>query len=373
MDRALFLLLLLLSISQISAASFRVLLGDEVPRKNNSASEVARAKDEVKKPSLVSHTNDPSNQSELTPPISAAEEKEIQEPAPPAGKEKTRNPEKGNHTVLAPPVSQETIKSTNSTVGGAGTDMTGTETDTGLKKDDNVSKIKGLCDWASEKCSNEDNWIACLQHPSNDSKEIFLVVGNKGGNNISLDVKSTPSTMLDSKMLNLAGHDFLKVKILISETNHAADITISAGKSNCILHLKPATATFDWQKPFQQFASYATQLTPIYGAYVLLFAIGISLTTWVCCKFIRGRRRSDSGPAYQQLEMGGVQESQSNSVNADVTNTADGWENGWDDNWDDEEAVLGKPVATSGVSADGLSSRSYNNHNSKDGWEDWDD
>lgn len=159
------------------------------------------------------------------------------------------------------------------------------------------------------------------------------------------------------------------MKILISDSSHAADITINAGKGDCILHVKPATTNFDWQKPFQQFSSYATQFTPIYGAYLLLFTTVISLITWACCKFVRGRRQSDSGPTYQQLEMGGVHDYQSNSANADVVNTADGWENGWDDNWDDEEAVMGRPVATNG-----LSSRPNDNINSKDGWDvDWDD
>lgn len=165
-----------------------------------------------------------------------------------------------------------------------------------------------------------------------------------------------------------------QVKILLSDSNHAARITVNAGKGDCILHIKPSTGTYDWQKPFQQFASYATQFTPIYGAYLLIFTSVISLITWACCKFVRGRRRSVSGPTYQQLEMGGVQNSQSNSANAVVANAADGWENGWDDNWDDEEAAVGRPVATNGVSVDGLSSRSNNNDNSKDGWDfDWDD
>jgi hypothetical protein len=165
------------------------------------------------------------------------------------------------------------------------------------------------------------------------------------------------------------------VKILVSDSSQAADITVNAGKGDCILHIKPDTTNFDWQKPFQQFASYATQFTPIYGAYLLLFTSVISLIIWACFKFVRGRRQSDSGPTYQQLEMGGVHDYQSDLANAEVVNTADGWENGWDDNWDDEEAVMGRPVTTNGVSANGLSSsRSNDNVNSKDGWDvDWDD
>ncbi|XP_078181117.1 uncharacterized protein LOC144574896 [Carex rostrata] len=377
MDRALVLMLLLLSISQVSTASFRVLLEDEVSGKVNLPLENFPSKDKVDKQSITSHTNNPNNQSEQAhPDLVGLDKKETQEPSPPAGTQKTLNPKQENLTVLAPPVSQETKKSTNSSEegGGVGTDRTGTKTDTGTKPEENVGKIKGLCDVASEKCLNEDNWTACLQNAANDSKEIVLIVENKGENDISIDVKSTPPLVLDSKKLDLAKHNYIKVKILISDSNHAADITVNAGKGDCILHIKSSTGTYDWQKPFQQFASYATQFTPIYGAYLLIFTSVISLVIWACCKFVRGRRRSVGSPAYQQLEMGGVQNSQSNSTNAVVVNTADGWENGWDDNWDDEEAAVGRPVAANGVSVDGLSSRSNNNGNSKDGWDfDWDD
>lgn len=128
------------------------------------------SKDKVDKQSITSHTNNPNNQSEQAHPDSVGlDKKETQEPAPPAGTQKTLNPKQENLTVLAPPVSQETKKSTNSSEegGGVGTDRTGTKTDTGTKPEENVSKIKGLCDVASEKCFNEDNWIACLQDPAN--------------------------------------------------------------------------------------------------------------------------------------------------------------------------------------------------------------
>jgi hypothetical protein len=135
----------------------------------NLPAETSPSKDKVDNLSLDSSTNNSSNQSELAPPDSIGLKKnETREPTPPARTEKTPNTKQENLTALAPPVGQDTKKSTNSSEnGGAITDMTGTKTDTGTKKDENVGNVKGLCDVASEKCFNGDNWIACLQYPAN--------------------------------------------------------------------------------------------------------------------------------------------------------------------------------------------------------------
>jgi hypothetical protein len=136
----------------------------------NLPSESSPSKDKVDNLSLASSTNNSSNQSELSPLDSIRLKKnETHGPAPLVQTDKTPNPKQENLTALAPLISQDTKKTTNSSKkgGGAVTAMTGNKTDTGIEKDDNVGNVKGLCDVASEKCSDDDNWIACLQHPAN--------------------------------------------------------------------------------------------------------------------------------------------------------------------------------------------------------------
>lgn len=140
-------------------------------------------------------------------------------------------------------------------------------------------------------------------------------------------------------------------------------VILNAGADDCILeHLVPVSLT----DIFRQLPSYATRLTPIYGAYLLFLSMLIVGGTWACCKFRKRGRRGDGGVPYQELEMGLPQ-----STSAAVVDTADGWDEGWDDDWEEKATARTTEIRLVGnVSANGLTSRAPN----REGWDDdWDD
>ncbi|KAL5991313.1 hypothetical protein ACLOJK_012220 [Asimina triloba] len=120
---------------------------------------------------------------------------------------------------------------------------------------------------------------------------------------------------------------------------------------------------------FFRLPSYATYMTPVYGAYLFFLTALIIGGTWACCKFGRRSRRDGGGVPYQEIEMGLPESSSAVGVNSA---SADGWDQGWDDDWEEEKAVSRtQEIRRAGnVSVNGLTSRSGN----KEGWDDdWDD
>lgn len=111
------------------------------------------------------------------------------------------------------------------------------------------------------------------------------------------------------------------------------------------------------------FPSYDKILTPINGAYFLIFTVLVFGGICACCMFRKKHR--DEIP-YQELEMALPE-----SASATNIESAEGWDQVWDDDWDDNVAVKSPSVRHAGsISANGLTARSLN----KDGWEDnWDD
>lgn len=140
-------------------------------------------------------------------------------------------------------------------------------------------------------------------------------------------------------------------------------IILKTKNGSCFLQ---TTTSFGFD--IEKFPAYATNAAQIYGIYILIFTILVAGGTWACCKFVRKRRRTDTGVPYQQLEMGALTHISSAEMHG---STADGWEQGWGDDWDDEEVVVPSSAKhpTGNASSNGLTSRST----TKDGWEDWDD
>ncbi|KAL6620423.1 hypothetical protein ACP70R_035562 [Stipagrostis hirtigluma subsp. patula] len=253
---------------------------------------------------------------------------------------------------------------------GGGEAQGGSEEDTGTQgKEETAGKMKEImekCD-ASHKCSFGGQFSACLQVSQNASIGSFVVVLNQGQDDITVNVKATPTIGIDMKPQHLGKGVFRQVDIT-HITPDGGEIILNDGNGDCVLHIGRSVS--DWQQQFQQFTAYATRLNPIYGASFFVFTVVLVGAVCACCKF--ARRRGNDGVPYQQLEMG-AQAPNSSGVD-NTTSTADGWEDGWDDDWDDEEAPAkpsDKNPATS-VSSNGLSLRSQTN--GKDGWDvDWDD
>ena len=153
----------------------------------------------------------------------------------------------------------------------------------------------------------------------------------------------------------------LVFQINVSLTNDkGSKLILNAGNGECVLHMDPPG-----ERNFVvHFPSYDKLVTPVNGAYFLIFTVLVLGGTWACCKF---RKKSHHGGVpYQELEM-----SMPESVSAINVESAEGWDQGWDDDWDEENAVKspgGRHVGS--ISANGLTSRSSN----RDGWEnDWND
>uniref|UniRef100_A0A6V7QRK4 DUF7356 domain-containing protein n=1 Tax=Ananas comosus var. bracteatus TaxID=296719 RepID=A0A6V7QRK4_ANACO len=231
------------------------------------------------------------------------------------------------------------------------------------------------CDAAVEKCRIDDEkFVACLKHYGNALNKLYLLVQNTGKNTIPVDIKPPPFVTLVInntvvKHIELSKQVSKQVNISVLSSSSSGEIVIKAGKGECSLHVNPSISN---GIPFEWLASYATLLTPVYGAYLLILSVIIAGGVWACCKFSRGRR-ADTGVPYRQLEMGGIP--QTDTTVMENANSVDGWENSWDDDWDEEEAVVkaSEKAPAGSASTNGLSSRSRNNSN-KDGWDvDWDD
>ncbi|TVU19845.1 hypothetical protein EJB05_36020 [Eragrostis curvula] len=250
--------------------------------------------------------------------------------------------------------------------GGDGTDREETGNQAKVDAAEKMKEVMEKCD-ALHKCSIGEEFSACLQVSNNASIGSFVIVLNKGGNDITVNVKEASNIDIDNNPLPLAKDAFGQMSIRNINPN-GGKVTLSNGNGDCVLHVGQSVS--DWQQQFQQFAAYATHLNPIYGAYLFGFTVVLVGAVCLCCKF--ARRRGNGGVPYQQLEMSAPAPNASGTDN--TTSTADGWDEGWDDDWDDEEAPA-RPSdknAASSVSGNGLSLRSHVNN--KDGWDvDWDD
>lgn len=136
-------------------------------------------------------------------------------------------------------------------------------------------------------------------------------------------------------------------------------VILNAGNGECVLYLGSPISEGN---QFLRLPSYDKLVTPINGAYFLIFTVVVFGGTWGCFKLRKGRQQGGGGVAYQELEMG-----MGEYVSAiDVETTTEGWDQGWDDDWDDGKAVKSPGGSHIGsISAKGLTSRSSN----KDGWE----
>ncbi|KAL0916197.1 hypothetical protein M5K25_013689 [Dendrobium thyrsiflorum] len=229
-----------------------------------------------------------------------------------------------------------------------------------------VSK-EGSCDTVNVTCQT-GVLVACLWQSGVESREFFLLVQNTGTDDLNVNLKSPSNIKIDSKSLNLTKHSNKKVNLNV-DASKGLKIVLSSGKGkDCVLQYKKSTS--DWFN-YPQIPSYAAQVRPLHGAYLLFATITIVGGTWACCKFGKKEKIVDAGIPYQQLEM--ATHTQSASLPANEV-PADSWDENWDDDWDDEEAVVRTTAKqpTENAPSNGLSSKSANPN--KDGWEiDWDD
>ncbi|KAG9455199.1 hypothetical protein H6P81_008103 [Aristolochia fimbriata] len=257
--------------------------------------------------------------------------------------------------------------------GGGGGDVSGGNQEGGQVgtgkgiKDDGASRDPGdnrgtvQCDPLENRCTLESRLMACLR-PGNGPSKLYLVVKNEGDDDLSVNIKIPSFVMIDQKVLQLPKHQLRQVNISLT-TEDSVKIVLDAGHGVCSLHSSPPESTWDF---IQNIPSYATRMTPIYGAYILFSTVMIVGGIWACWKFMRRSSRVDGGIPYQELEMGLPQSSSAIEVD-----TADGWDQGWDDEWEAKPRSGTSEIRpVSGVSANGLTARTAN----REGWDDdWDD
>ncbi|PON60540.1 hypothetical protein PanWU01x14_151520 [Parasponia andersonii] len=221
-------------------------------------------------------------------------------------------------------------------------------------KSDPGSVTDETCDGLNPSCNIQKDLIACIKSFDDGSK---VIVQNKGESNLKANL-SVENSLLG---LEIPKKQSKLIPLQLANRKHA-DVLLSSGNKKCSLPLSSVSSEANY---YLRFPSYDKLVTPVNGAYLLIFTVVIFGGMWTCIKFSR-RRRQGGGIPYQELEMGLPE-----SVSAADVETAEGWDQGWDDDWDEDNAVKspgGRHVAS--ISANGLTSRSPN----KDGWEDnWDD
>ncbi|PON95127.1 hypothetical protein TorRG33x02_090190 [Trema orientale] len=266
------------------------------------------------------------------------EKKANPEPVSEASKGNEMDPkavnEAGKEQTVPPPPSGKTEEKENKSDPGSVTDET--------------------CDGLNPSCNIQKDLIACIKSFDDGSK---VIVQNKGESNLKANLSVENSHL----GLEIPKKQSKLIPLQRANTKHA-DILLSSGNNKCSLPLSSVSSEANY---YLRFPSYDKLVTPVNGAYLLIFTVLIFGGMWTCIKFSR-RRRQGGGIPYQELEMGLPE-----SVSAADVETAEGWDQGWDDDWDEDNAVKspgGRHVAS--ISANGLTSRSPN----KDGWEDnWDD
>ncbi|CAL9065220.1 uncharacterized protein LOC135677812 [Musa acuminata AAA Group] len=353
--RTLAAILSILFVLVASVASSRLLLDDDKVSPSPTPNPVTSTKNNLSKssqkpPANPSNSADPGS-STYPPPLDSTPGEQTKKNNGPGG-----NP--NNSTTRTDTTSKEDPAKSGSPASQSKEDKEESGRPT---KPENNSVVKETCDSQSTRCSYE-KLVACLRRSENDSKNLSLLVQNTGDDALSVKIWGTPALHIDIDMVALLKNNSKKIYLPSNDWN-VTEIVLSAGKGHCTIHI--ATSVPDWNL-FQQFPSYATRLTPIYGAYFLLVAMVLVGGTWACCRFRKRGKRDDSGIPYQQLEMG-VQPQSGSAVDS---NAVDGWDD-WDEDWDDEAATKPSEKHTStSVSSNGLTSRTPK----KDGWDaDWDD
>ncbi|XP_068668355.1 uncharacterized protein [Aristolochia californica] len=225
------------------------------------------------------------------------------------------------------------------------------------RKEDGASDTPGdaqgtaHCDSLENSCTVQSRLMACLR-PGNGPSKLCLLVKNEGDTDLSVNIRVPPSVKISQKVLQLPKHRLRQVNISLT-TQDSVKIVLDAGHGECILHSSLPEPTWNF---FQNIPSYATRLTPIYGAYILFLTVLIVGGVWTCYKFGRRSSRADGGVPYQELEMGLPQSSSAFEVG-----TVDGWDQGWDNDWEDKPSTGTseiRPVVS--VSANGLTARTAN-------------
>lgn len=207
-------------------------------------------------------------------------------------------------------------------------------------------------------CRDDGDMVACISKM--DSKNFAVLLQNRGGGTIKVKLRSDLESNLGDIVVDKNKTEKVTIKQIKSEST---ELTLDAGKGDCVLHVTVVTpvpeASF-----FLRLPSFDKILTPVNGAYFLIFTVIVFAVTWACCCIFKKKPRDEI--PYQELEMALPE-----SASATVVESAEGWDQGWDDDWDDNVAVKSPVVRHAGsISANGLTSRSSN----KDGWEDnWDD
>ncbi|KAL5550598.1 hypothetical protein UlMin_000774 [Ulmus minor] len=217
-----------------------------------------------------------------------------------------------------------------------------------------------------KSCNIQKDLVGCIKSFDQGSKELVVLVQNTGESNLtaSLSAEKIQELKIPRKQSN-------RISVTLAN-GKSANISFNSGKNKCVIPFVPPVPEVNHFVPpvtnanfLLRFPTYDKLVTPVNGAYLLIFTALILGGTWACCKF-RKRRRQGGGVPYQELEMG-IPELES----ATNVETAEGWDQDWDDDWDEDNAVKspgGQRVGS--ISANGLTSRAA----SKDGWEDnWDD
>lgn len=205
-------------------------------------------------------------------------------------------------------------------------------------------------------CRDDGDMVACISNM--DSKNFVVLLQNRGGGTIKVKFRSDLESNLGDLEVDKNKTEKVTIKRIKSEST---ELTLDAGKGDCVLHtvISVPEASF-----FLRLPSYDKILTPVNGAYFLIFTVIVFAVTWACCCMFKKKPRDEI--PYQELEMALPE-----SASATIVESAEGWDQVWDDDWDDNVAVKSPAVRHAGsISANGLTSRSSN----KDGWEDnWDD
>ncbi|WJX82324.1 hypothetical protein P8452_65100 [Trifolium repens] len=205
-------------------------------------------------------------------------------------------------------------------------------------------------------CNDDRDLVACISQM--DSKNFIVLLHNRGDGTIKVKLRSDYESNLGDVEVEKNKTEKVTIKRTRSEST---DLTLDAGKGDCVLH---TAIPIPEPSFFLRLPSYDKILTPVNGAYFLIFTVLVFGGIWGCCCMFKKKRHDEV--QYQELEMALPE-----SVAATNVESAEGWDQVWDDDWDDNVAVKSPAVRHAGsISANGLTSRSLN----KDGWEDnWDD
>lgn len=224
------------------------------------------------------------------------------------------------------------------------------------------------CDPSNMCTDKEDQFVACLRVPGNDSPHLSLLIQNKGKSPLLVTISAPAFVRLEKNKIQLRKNEDKKVKVTIKDRGSDENaIILTAGEGRCSLDLKDLAAQNAGNDD-----SVAVSRTSIMNfrsqTLTVIFIIVFALV--LVAVFIHFYRSKSLGNKYQRLDA--ELPISSNGSKADKE-TDDGWNNDWGDDWDvghgdeDEEAPK-TPVlpVTPRVSSRGLASRKL----SKEGWKD---